>query len=67
MYNYYIVKFIFGFILFEFNDVIKEGDGDRLFDIYKIVLFFYKVYGYFKYVYVVLLYLVKCICILLEK
>jgi len=51
----------------EFNDAIKKGDGNRLFDIYKISLLLYKAQGYFKYAYVVLLHLVKCICILPEK
>lgn len=52
-------------MLFEFNDVVKEGDGGRLFELYKLVLFLYKIYGYYKYVYVVFLYLVKCIVIFL--
>lgn len=52
-------------MLFEFNDVVKEGDGERLFDFYKLVLLFYKIYGYYKYVYVVFMYLVKGIVIFL--
>ena len=67
MYNYHCAKLTFGLILLEFNDAIKEGDGDRLFDIYKVVLLLYKAHGHFKYAYVVLLHLVKCICILPEK
>ena len=61
MYNYHNAKLTFGFILLEFNDAIKEGDGDRLFDIYKMALLLYKAHGHFKYAYVVLLHLVKCI------
>ena len=38
MYNYHSAKLTFGLILLEFNDAIKEGDGDRLFDIYKMAL-----------------------------
>lgn len=64
-YNYYCVKLIFGLILMEFNDCVKEGDDDRLFSLYRLVFFFYKNFGYFKYVYVVLLYFVKCIVIFL--
>lgn len=45
MFNYYSVKLIFGLVLFEFNDVVKEGDGVRLFYLYKLVLFFYKMFG----------------------
>ena len=67
MYNYHTAKLTFGLILLEFNDAIKEGDGDRLFDIYKIALLLYKAHGHFKYAYVVLLHLVKCICLLPEK
>ena len=66
-YNYHSAKLTFGLILLEFNDAIKEGDGNRLFDIYKIALLLYKAHGHFKYAYVVLLHLVKCICILPEK
>ena len=51
-------------ILFEFRDAIKEGDGNRLFNLYKLPLLIYKCNGNFKYAYVVLLYLVKCIAIL---
>lgn len=64
--NYHSAKLTFGLILLEFNDAIKEGDGDRLFD-KKMALLLYKVHGHFKYAYVVLLHLVKCICILPEK
>lgn len=67
MCNYRSAKLTFGLILLEFNDAVKEGDGDRLFDIYKMALLLYKTHGHFKYAYVVLLHLVKCICILPEK
>jgi len=50
--------------LFEFNDSIREGDGDRLFELYKLVMLLYKTHGHYKYAYAVLLYLVKCIAIL---
>lgn len=51
----------------DFRDVVREGDGDRLFDIYKVVLLLYKIYGYYKYVYVILFYLVKCIVIFFKQ
>ena len=38
IYNYHRRKLAYGLVLFEFNDAIKEGDGDRLFDIYKMAL-----------------------------
>ena len=51
-------------MLLEFNDAIKEGDGARLFELYKLALLLYKTYGHYKYAYAVLLYLVKCTAIL---
>ena len=66
VYNYHRGKLAYGLILFEFTDAVKEGDGDRLFDIYKIALLLYKVGGHYKYVYVVLLYLVKITAVLPE-
>lgn len=32
-YNYHSAKLTFGLILMEFSDAVKEGDGERLFDI----------------------------------
>ena len=63
-YNYHSAKLTFGLVLSEFKDAVKEGDGDRLFDVYKLALLLYKNHGHYKYAYAVLLYLVKCISIL---
>ena len=57
--NYHCAKLTFGLILMEFNDAIKEGDGERLLDVYKVALLIYKANGKSKYAYEVLLYLVK--------
>ena len=43
----------------EFNDAIKQGDGERLLDVYKVALLIYKARGKTKYAYEVLLFLVK--------
>ena len=59
IYNYHCAKLKFGLILFAFNDAVKEGDSQRLHDIYKLALSLYKGGGYYKYAYVVLLHLVK--------
>ena len=68
LYNYHSAKLTFGLILMmEFNDAVREGDGDRLFDLYKIALLLYKANNNYKYTYVVLLHLVKRICFLSEK
>lgn len=58
-YNYHKCKMMFGLVLMEFNDAVKEGDGERLFDLYKLSLLLYKAGGHTKYSYVVLLHLLK--------
>jgi hypothetical protein len=59
IYNYHRSKLAFGLLLFEFEDAVKEGDGDRLLNVYKFALLLYKCYGHHKYAYVIFLYLVK--------
>ena len=66
IYNYHCGKLKFGLILFEFNDAVKEGDGQRIHDLYKIALLLYKSGGHYKYAYVVLLYLVKIVSLYTE-
>ena len=63
-FNYHSAKLTFGLVMLEFNDAIKEGDGGRLFELYKLAMLLYKTHGHYKYAYAVLLYLVKCIAIL---
>ena len=58
-YNYHSAKLKFRLILFNFNDAVREGDGQRLHDIYKLALLLYKSGNHTKYAYVVLLYLAK--------
>ena len=67
VYNYHRAKLAFGLVLLEFDDAIKEGDGERLHDLYKFILLLYKAYGKTKYAYAVLLYLVKIEAILSEE
>ena len=64
LFNYHRGKLVYGLIRFEFTDAIKEGDGDRLFDIYKLALLLYKVGGHYKYAYITLFSLVKVNAIL---
>ena len=59
LYNYHNGKLRFGLILFEFNDAVQEGDGQRLHDLYKLALLLYKSGGHSKYACAVLLHLVK--------
>ena len=35
-FNYHSAKLTFGLVLLEFNDAVKEGDGGRLFALYKL-------------------------------
>ncbi len=67
IYNYHCAKLTFGLLLFEFEDAVKEGDGARLTNVYKLALLFYKAYGHHKYAYVILLYLVKINATLTEQ
>jgi len=56
----------FGLLLMSFEDAVKEGDGQRLFNIYKWMLLLYKANNHPKYAYINLLYLVKICAILPE-
>ena len=53
--------------MFEFGDAIKEGDGERLHDFYKVALLMYKAHGKMKCAYVIVLYLAKIEAILSES
>lgn len=67
LFNYHRGKLAFGLLIFEFEDAIKEGDGDRLMDVYRIALLFYKCYGHHKYSYITLLTLVNIEAALTES
>ena len=67
LFNYHRSKLLFGLTLFEFDDAIKEGDGERLHDIYKFALLIFKGNGKTKYSYVILLYLVKLAGLMSQK
>ena len=41
----------FGFLLANFLDAVKEGDGERLMRLYKVALLIYKAYGHTQYAY----------------
>lgn len=66
IFNYYKVKFCYGLVIVSFNDVIREGDGERVILLYKIMFIIYKSYGCVKYVYILLLFLVKVYLLLIE-
>lgn len=66
LYNYHQKKLAFGLLLMSFDDAVREGDGQRLFDIYKVTLLLFKANNHPKYAYINLLYLVK-ICAILPQ
>lgn len=59
IYNYHRAKLCHGFVLADFNDAIREGDGERIISLYKILLLIFKTHGCTKYAYTTLLLLVK--------
>lgn len=59
LYNYHQSRLAFGLLIMAFEDAVKEGDGQRLCDIYRVALLLYKLHNHYKYSYVVLLFLVK--------
>lgn len=65
-FNYHQNKLVFGLLLFDFNDAVREGDGERLLDLYKLALLLYHSEGHTKYAYIVLLHLVKVVAVLPE-
>ena len=67
LFNYHRSKLVVGLTLFEFDDAIKEGDGERLHELYKFALLIFKAKGKSKYLYVFFLYLVKLGGLLSEK
>lgn len=59
IYNYHRAKLCHGFVLADFNDAIREGDGERVISLYTILLLIFKTHGCTKYAYTTLLLLVK--------
>ena len=57
----------FGLILFDNQDAIKESNGKRLFEVYKVCLLLLKANKKSKYAYIILLFLVKTVAILSKK
>ena len=67
LFNYHRLKLSFGLILLEFTDSIREGDGDRLHDVYKFALLLFKANDKTKYSYAVLMYLCQIEWLLSEE
>ena len=65
--NYHKAKLAYGLLLFDFGDAIREGDGGRLLNLYKLALLIYSSHGHNKYAYVTLLFLVRIYAILDES
>ena len=67
IFNYHKAKLSYGLLLLDFGDAIREGDGGRLLNLYKLALLIYSSYGHNKYAYVTLLFLVRIYAILDES
>lgn len=67
IYNYHKAKLSYGLVLLDFNDAIREGDGERVIYLYRILLLIYKSHGCHKYAYTTLLLLVKVTALLSES
>ncbi len=52
--NYQKALFSYNLLLRSINDAIKEGDGERLFELYRVALLYFKCYGRNKYAFTVL-------------
>ncbi|XP_022063315.1 uncharacterized protein LOC127536115 [Acanthochromis polyacanthus] len=50
-YEHTVARLGFSFILLDFMDAVKEGDGERLMRLYTVALLFYKAYGHTSYAY----------------
>ncbi|CAL9702328.1 unnamed protein product [Knipowitschia caucasica] len=51
VYEHTVARLGFSFILLDFLDAVKEGDGERLMRLYTVALLFYKAYGHSNYAY----------------
>lgn len=58
LYNNHRGKLIFGLFMLDQSDAIREGDGQRLMNLYKIGLIFFNFHGSTKYFHTTLLLLV---------
>uniref|UniRef100_A0A7M5VD50 DUF6589 domain-containing protein n=2 Tax=Clytia hemisphaerica TaxID=252671 RepID=A0A7M5VD50_9CNID len=52
--SYQKALFTYNLLLRSINDAIKEGDGERLFEHYRVAVLYFKCYGRSKYAYTVL-------------
>lgn len=52
--GYQKALFTYNLFLCSINDAIKEGDGERLFELYRVAVLYFKCYGRNKYAYTVL-------------
>ena len=67
IFDYHKAKLCHGLVLANFNDAIREGDGERVISLYKILLLICKSHGCTKYEYTTLMLLVKVSALLSES
>ena len=66
-YNYACARLNFGMLLYNFDDAIKEGDGDRILRCWKFMLSIYRAYKHTKYAFAALQLSFYTSCILSER
>ena len=66
-YNYACARLNFGMLLYNFDDAIKEGDGDRILRCWKFMLLIFRVYKHTKYAFAALQLFFYTSCMLSER
>ena len=66
-YNYACARLNFGMLLYNFDDAIKEGDGDRILRCWKFILLIFRAYKHTKYAFAALQLFFYTSCMLSER
>ncbi|CAH3165645.1 unnamed protein product, partial [Porites lobata] len=66
-YNYACARLNFGMLLYNFDDAIKEGDGDRILRCWKFMLLIFRAYKHTKYAFAALQLFFYTSCMLSER
>ena len=66
-YNYACARLNFGMLLYNFDDAIKEGDGDRILRCWKFMLLIFRAYKHTKYAFAALQLFFYTLCMLSER
>lgn len=66
-YNYACARLNFGMLIFNFDDAIKEGDGERVLRCWKFMLLIFRAYKHTKYAFAALQLFFYTACLLSER